>query len=70
MQTIEEWQHLFYGFILSFISEKMMKEKREKKSISTVTFQEFALACATTSQYVIFFIQFREDNKQKEIFIC
>lgn len=51
-------------------SAKKWWKRREKKSISTVTFQEFALACATTSQYVIFFIQFREDNKQKEIFIC
>lgn len=51
-------------------AKKWWKRREKKKSISTVTFQEFALACATTSQYVIFFIQFREDNKQKEIFIC
>lgn len=66
MHTIEEWQHLWIYFELH--QRKNDEKEERKKSISS--FQEFALACATTSQYVIFFIQFREDNKQKDIFIC
>lgn len=45
------------------------KEERKKKSIPTVTFQEFALACATTSQYVIFFFNFvKTINKKKFLY--